>query len=273
VRHVSLGNLASRVGTALIGLPALLAILFLAPAWAWAAFVAAGLLVGWTELQRLFAAREVALMPVPGVALLATFFAATADPGLAIQAWWPAATLLLLASVVLRRSDFDASVRAAAATALVAAYLGGLGGTLSGLRTLAPSQGDPWRVVMLCAIVMGSDTCAYFVGHALGRRRLAPSISPGKTVEGALGGLVGGVVGAAVVWRLALQSIPLAHALLLGAVVAACGMFGDLFESLLKRWAGIKDSGAVLPGHGGILDRIDGLLFGAPVLYYYFTWY
>src|SRR5258705_13461195 len=119
---------------------------------------------------------------------------------------------------------------------------------------------------------MGSDTLAFFVGHALGRRKLAPRISPGKTIEGALGGLIGGVSGALLVRWLGLPGLPLAHAPLLGALVAGFGICGDLVESLLKRWAGGKDSGALLPGHGGMLDRIDSLLFGAPVLYYYFLY-
>jgi phosphatidate cytidylyltransferase len=127
-------------------------------------------------------------------------------------------------------------------------------------------------VILLLAIVMGSDALAFFVGHALGRRRLAPRLSPAKTVEGALGGLAGGVLGALAVRGLGLPLLPLPHAVGLGALAAALGIVGDLVESLLKRWAGVKDSGALFPGHGGMLDRLDSLLFGAPVLYYYFLY-
>jgi phosphatidate cytidylyltransferase len=129
-----------------------------------------------------------------------------------------------------------------------------------------------WRIVLLLAIVMSSDTVAFFVGSALGRRKLAPGISPGKTVEGAVGGLVGGVLGALAVWAAGLPGVPAWHAALLGFAVAVLGMLGDLLESLLKRWAGVKDSGRLFPGHGGMLDRLDSLLFGAPVLYYYFLY-
>jgi phosphatidate cytidylyltransferase len=118
---------------------------------------------------------------------------------------------------------------------------------------------------------MVADTAAFFVGNAAGRRKLAPAISPGKTVEGALGGLAGGVAAAAAVRALGLPSVPLGHALLLGLGVAALGIVGDLVESLLKRWAGVKDSGTLFPGHGGMLDRLDSVLFGAPALYYYFA--
>src|SRR5262249_18467098 len=130
----------------------------------------------------------------------------------------------------------------------------------------------PWRVTLLLAIIMASDTLAYFVGHAWGRRSLAPVVSPSKTVEGAMGGLVGGVLGALAVRSLGLPGLPVLHAAALGVVVAALGIVGDLDESLLKRWAGVKDSGTLFPGHGGMLDRLDSLLFGAPVLYYYFLY-
>jgi phosphatidate cytidylyltransferase len=124
--------------------------------------------------------------------------------------------------------------------------------------------------MLLLGVIMGSDTLAYFVGHAVGRHRLAPALSPGKTVEGAFGGLLGGVLGALVVRHLGLGAVSVAAAVLLGLLTAGAGMLGDLFESLLKRWAGVKDSGRLFPGHGGALDRLDSLLFGAPVLYYYF---
>jgi phosphatidate cytidylyltransferase len=118
---------------------------------------------------------------------------------------------------------------------------------------------------------MVADSAAFFVGNAAGRRKLAPAISPGKTMEGAAGGLAGGIAAAVVVRSLGLPFVPLRHALLLGLAVAALGIAGDLVESLLKRWAGVKDSGVLFPGHGGMLDRLDSILFGAPVLYYYFA--
>jgi phosphatidate cytidylyltransferase len=125
-------------------------------------------------------------------------------------------------------------------------------------------------MLLLLAIIMAADTLAFFFGHAFGRHRLAPDVSPGKTVEGALAGVLGGVLGALAVRHYGLPQVPLAHALALGACVAGMGIVGDLDESLLKRWAGVKDSGRLFPGHGGALDRLDSLLFGGPILYYYF---
>jgi phosphatidate cytidylyltransferase len=183
----------------------------------------------------------------------------------------PLGALLLLTLTLARGSDFEA-VSAAAATLLGAVYLGALGGTIAALRILAPVGEGGWRVVLLLGILVFADSVAFFVGHALGRRRLAPVVSPGKSVEGALGGLVGGVAGAFAVRQLGLPDLPVLHTMGLGVAVAAMGIVGDLDESLLKRWAGVKDSGTLFPGHGGMLDRLDSLLFGAPVLYYYFEY-
>jgi phosphatidate cytidylyltransferase len=123
--------------------------------------------------------------------------------------------------------------------------------------------------MLLLTTVMMGDSAALFVGSAVGRHKMAPRISPGKTWEGLAGGLAGAVVGALIVRHFGLQWIPPAQAVVLAVLVALAGMAGDLAESLLKRWAGVKDSGALFPGHGGMLDRLDSLLLGAPVLYYY----
>jgi len=171
----------------------------------------------------------------------------------------------------MRSRDIALAVPAGAATLLGAAYLGALGGSIAALRVLPPVELGAWRLLLLLAIVMGADTAAFFVGSAVGRHKLAPAISPGKTIEGLVGGLAGGMLGAVIVRWVGLRSLPLAHAVGLGLGVAALGTAGDLAESLLKRWAGVKDSGALFPGHGGMLDRLDSLLFAGPVLYYYFV--
>ncbi|HWR39707.1 MAG TPA: phosphatidate cytidylyltransferase [Patescibacteria group bacterium] len=112
-----------------------------------------------------------------------------------------------------------------------------------------------------------SDTFAYLIGSKWGKHKLCPRISPGKTVEGALGGLAGSL---AVVAGFGFYlMIPLIHALSIGLLVGIAAPIGDLVESALKRFAGVKDSGSVLPGHGGILDRFDGIMFAAPAVYYY----
>jgi phosphatidate cytidylyltransferase len=116
------------------------------------------------------------------------------------------------------------------------------------------------------------DSAAYFAGRAFGRTKLYEAVSPKKTREGFVGGLLGGVVGALLAHFWYLPQIPLAHAVGLAVVCACVGQLGDLVESLLKRSTDIKDSGNILPGHGGLLDRIDGLLFVAPLVYLYALW-
>jgi phosphatidate cytidylyltransferase len=174
-------------------------------------------------------------------------------------------------SLLWQKGEFAGRVSASAGTLLGAVYLGGLGGAMAALALLPPMADGPWRLVLLLAILMVADSSAYFAGRAVGRNKMAPSISPGKTWEGAAAGLAGGVLGALAVRALGLPALPPLHAAALGALVAAAGAAGDLAESLLKRWAGVKDSGHLFPGHGGMLDRLDSLLFGAPVLYYYFS--
>lgn len=263
-------NLARRVATALLVLPPLLAALFLGPPALGVALVALAALVGLREFFRLLEARGLKPLAPAGLLLAAAMFTDVARP--ASAPWWPLAALVLLAAMLLGGQEGALSVPSAAGTMLGASYLGALGGTIAALRVLEPVGRGAWRLVLLLAIIMVADTLAFFVGHAAGRHRLAPRLSPGKTVEGALGGLAGGVLGALAVRALGLPEIPLAHAVGLGLGVAALGIAGDLDESLLKRWAGVKDSGALFPGHGGMLDRLDSLLFGAPVLYYYFLY-
>jgi phosphatidate cytidylyltransferase len=122
-------------------------------------------------------------------------------------------------------------------------------------------------IFLLLTIVMLSDSGAYFCGVLFGKRKLAPRLSPNKTIEGALGGILFGVLGAIVLdslFNVFFQST--GKIVLLGIVCSIAGILGDLMESTFKRFSGVKDSGKLLPGHGGILDRVDSLLFAAPVL-------
>ena len=129
-------------------------------------------------------------------------------------------------------------------------------------------DGALW-VFFLLFVVFAGDTGAYFVGSYFGRRKLCPSISPGKTLEGSAAGLAANVAAGLVFSQLLLPVVSPAKGLLFCLTVGAAGQVGDLFESEYKRRSRIKDSGSLLPGHGGILDRIDALLFAAPVAYFY----
>jgi phosphatidate cytidylyltransferase len=156
-----------------------------------------------------------------------------------------------------------ARLRDATASLFPLIYLGLPIGALVAVRASVGRE----AVLVLVAVIVSSDTGQYYAGRAFGRHLLAPTISPKKTVEGAVGGLVVGTavtVGIGLYW---LPGVPPAALALLGAALVALGIVGDLFESLLKRSAGVKDSSALIPGHGGILDRIDSWLFAAPVYY------
>jgi phosphatidate cytidylyltransferase len=130
-----------------------------------------------------------------------------------------------------------------------------------------------WVLLYGLILVWVGDTAAYFVGRAIGRHKLAPAISPGKTVEGTVGGLVVTVAVGYWLFQLWFPAVPSAaiHAFILPLVVNGATQLGDLAESGLKRGAGVKDSSALLPGHGGMLDRVDGLLFAIPALWYYWN--
>ncbi|MCG8403027.1 MAG: phosphatidate cytidylyltransferase, partial [Firmicutes bacterium] len=123
-------------------------------------------------------------------------------------------------------------------------------------------------LIFLLVCTWSSDTGAYLVGRKWGKRKMAPSLSPGKTVEGAAGGVLGSLLAAALV-AVFYRELPELPVLVLGVLVGVAAQVGDLMESALKRQAGVKDSGRLIPGHGGILDRFDSMLFTAPLVYYY----
>jgi phosphatidate cytidylyltransferase len=145
-------------------------------------------------------------------------------------------------------------------------YLPLLLGHLALLRGLP--FGREW-IFLVLLIVMAGDTAAYFTGVSLGRRKLYPAISPNKSIEGALGGLAGSLAGALVARYGFFPLLTLPDCLILGLFLGVLGQLGDLFESMLKRSFGVKDSGTIIPGHGGMLDRLDSLLFAFPPAYYY----
>jgi len=182
----------------------------------------------------------------PVVLILTTLLAA------AIALWWV--------------SDLKRYLGAVATTVLGVLYVAvGLSWLLP-LRFAQPASGQ--KVVLLLFLVLwAGDICAFFVGRSLGRHLLFPRVSPKKTVEGGVAGLVGSLL---IAWAFAhwfWRTADLKTVFLLAALVAVAGQVGDLVESALKRCAGLKDSAALLPGHGGLLDRIDSLLFGVPVLW------
>jgi phosphatidate cytidylyltransferase len=180
--------------------------------------------------------------------------------------------LILLAALVVTGAvsvaagrPYPGALADAAATTFAPLYLGLPLGALAAIRA-EWSGGGPMQLLLLLGVIVVSDSAQYYTGRAFGRRPLSPTISPKKTVEGAVGGLVFGTAAFAAGGSY-LFIAPFWLLLLLGAAISLLGIIGDLFESLLKRSAGIKDSSRLIPGHGGVLDRIDSWLFAAPVYY------
>ena len=183
-----------------------------------------------------------------------------------------AVALVLLAALVVTGATSVASGRPypgvladAAATAFAPIYLGLPLGALAAIRA-EWAGGGRLPLLLLLAVIVVSDSAQYYTGRAFGKRPLSPAISPKKTVEGAIGGVVFGTAAFAVGGSY-LFGAPFWALALLGAAISLLGIVGDLFESLLKRSAGVKDSSQLIPGHGGVLDRIDSWLFAAPVYY------
>lgn len=162
-------------------------------------------------------------------------------------------------SVLLRNETLDR----AAATAFGLVYVG----VPLGILVLIHRLGGREAVLLLLFTIVVSDTAQYYTGRLLGRRALAPAISPKKTVEGAIGGLVVGTLFVVFAGHMVFPFTRAPQLAALGVVLVALGIAGDLFESRLKRAAGVKDSSTLIPGHGGILDRIDALLFATPAFY------
>jgi phosphatidate cytidylyltransferase len=155
-----------------------------------------------------------------------------------------------------------AILRDSAAAILPVAYIGLPLGALAAVRAIGGRE----AVLLLLAVIVVSDSAQFYTGRAFGRRPLSPTISPKKTTEGAIGGMVFGTLAMAIGGLWVFES-PIWMLALLGAAISLLGIVGDLFESLLKRSAGVKDSSQLIPGHGGVLDRIDSWLFAAPVYY------
>jgi len=180
------------------------------------------------------------------------------------------ATLALMVVFLFRHQDIAKTGRDAAVSILGLVYIPLMLAHAGLLRGLP--DGRTW-VFLVLFLVMISDSAAFFVGRSLGRHKLYASISPNKTIEGSLGGLLGGVLGVMIFKVFFFPVLGPIDVLLLGGGVGGFSQIGDLFESMLKRSFGVKDSGDLIPGHGGILDRLDCLLFAFPVSYYYAIWF
>ncbi len=203
--------------------------------------------------------RQLCRWVVVGVVVFACWWAAVPAP--LSPVYVAIGVIVWLAFSVLRQSR---TIEQAAVDVVAPIYIGLPLGMLVALQTLS----GPRATLLLIATIVVSDSAQYYTGRAFGRRPLAPTISPKKTVEGAIGGVIFGALFMAVAFSFVFPATPIVVRVLLGLVIVFLGIVGDLFESKLKRVAGLKDSSALIPGHGGVLDRIDALLFAIPVFYF-----
>ena len=281
---MALGNLAQRFLVAVVAVPILLVILYYhRPEPTWLLIFAASLIA----MQEMFAM----LLPVPdrraalvlgGLASAAFYWLdplALAGygelPGVLVRAAGAGATVPLMLTVLapglyflFRFRDIPTVAGRYAATVTGIFYAGYLTTYLAKLKLIDPGQGgDSVLIVLIVAWV--ADTGGYFAGRFLGKTKLYEAVSPKKTWAGAFGGLAGSLVGVAVLKLVSAHWLSWLDVALLAIPGGILGQLGDLTESLIKRSVGVKDSGALLPGHGGILDRIDAVLFIAPYVYAY----
>jgi phosphatidate cytidylyltransferase len=266
-------NLTVRIATSAVAIPVLLWAIFGCPAWVWYLLVVVAVAVASKELFAMThpgdpVAQAMGVATSLGVSLSLYFFAADAR---ALLMTLLGVTLLGTLVPLWRLGEIPTAGLRMMAGIAGPFYLGGLLTTSGLLRRDLGADGAGY-VLLSLGIAWLADTGGYFFGRFLGRAKLYPAISPQKTQAGFLGALVGAVAAALAAHRWLLPRIPLWHALALGLVAGALGQLGDLSESLLKRSTGNKDSGRVLPGHGGLLDRIDALLVVSPIVYGYAMW-
>jgi phosphatidate cytidylyltransferase len=177
-------------------------------------------------------------------------------------------TLLVIpASYVFSKKPLEDSLPSSAIAVLATMYVGMLGGSIIRMRNDFPD--GPKLIFFLGLVVWLGDAGAYYVGRSLGRHKLSPRISPKKTVEGLIGGIATSIITALVIHFTFFKELPLLHAVIAGVILSIAGVIGDLAESMWKRSAAVKDSGTLIPGHGGFLDRFDSIFFTAPILYSY----
>ena len=272
----------TRILTAVVALPILIASIVLPSyvpetVWIFVAIAVLALAAGLFEFFSLTKKLElkadagIAYLGAAGLTVAFIVDAPATSPDLLMMALAIFIILVLITQTFRFQKDFSKMLTGAGVTILGVLYIAFLGGFL--IATRVGFENRPFLSTHLLGffflVLMGSDTAAYFTGRALGKHKLAPKISPGKTWEGLIGGLVaGGAFGAlATFWFF--PELPYQFSIPLAMVMAGVGVLGDLAESAMKRGSKTKDAASILPGHGGLLDRLDSLLLNAPILYYF----
>lgn len=257
----------TRVISGLVLLALVVGVFWGLPPWGTQAFAFIALVLAMREYHTLVS--RSGLDVVPGISLVLTIgMYAVLIFHLPAHHWLLVCSVATGGALVARGRVPSQAVAVAAAMLFPVVYLGMAVATVPLVRE---TYGAP-ALMTLILTQIGSDTAQYYTGRAFGRVPLAPALSPKKTREGAIGGLLAGAVVLAGFGRLWLPGLPTWHLAILGVAVAVVGIAGDLFESMLKRSADVKDASDLIPGHGGMLDRIDSLLFTMPLYYVALQW-
>ena len=276
----------TRILTAVIALPILIASIVLPsyiPETVWlfvtiaALALAAALFEFFTLTKKLELKADAGVAYLGAVGLTVTFIVdgPAKAPDLLMMMLAAFVIIVLISQTFRFQKDFSKMLAGAGVTILGVLYIAFLGGFL--IATRVGFENHPYLSTHLLGyfflVLMGSDTGAYFAGRAFGKHKLAPGISPGKTVEGLIGGLLAAAAFAALATVWFFPELPFKFSIPLAMVMAAIGVLGDLAESAMKRGSKTKDAASILPGHGGLLDRLDSLLLNAPILYYFARMY
>jgi len=268
-------NLAVRLLTAAVAVPLILLLLYRGPWWALfpvalpITMIGAWELFGMTHAEDRFG-RVVGLLATAGVSISTYFFGHDVRVLLTVLAIIPLSGPMI---TLARIGDLETAALRAASLGFGPLFVGLPLTWLAAMRRDVGGNAGAGYVVLALMLAWFSDTGGYFAGRFFGRHKLYEAVSPKKTWEGAGGGLAGSVLGALLAHFWYLRELPIASAIALAIVAGGLGQVGDLAESLFKRATGVKDSGQIVPGHGGILDRVDALLVTASVTYLYTLWF
>jgi phosphatidate cytidylyltransferase len=254
--------------TALVGAPLLIWLIGWVPL-GFAALVILSAVLAQVEFLSLGVAKGWPMQRVVPVVLLLVLMASLLRPEVPLAAALLLVLLLIPSIYATWRIELEHALAASALCVLSTLYLGTTGAYLVKLRLDFPEGAK--LVLFQMIVVWANDAGAYYAGRSFGKTKLSPRVSPKKTMEGLAGGLVTCLVVAALLQRFMVPEFPLVHALVAALILGVAGVIGDLVESSWKRSAAVKDSGTLLPGHGGFLDRVDSIFFTAPILYSY--WY
>ena len=261
---------STRVLTSIVLVPVLFTVVWLMPPMYFAGLAIIAAAIGQYELYTIARARGITPLTALGIVLGAIVVLNVYQPLPPYLGgpyfWITLCVLAVLTARLFSRRPVEGAFEDIAVTLLGVLYVALLFAFQVAIR--AGSSGKKW-LVFLYLVIWASDTGAYYVGTAFGKHRLYEKISPKKSIEGLIGGALASVLVAVLCKLWLVPSLGIIEAAVLGAVLALVGTVGDLSESLLKRSAGVKDSGTIIPGHGGILDRMDSMLFAAPVLFFY----